>query len=265
VTDMSDSLPLDDPSGLAGRLGPATDRLVVLDFDGVLSPIVDHYDQAAPAAGAVAALTALAEVTTVAVVSGRTVADIRRRLGELAVTVAGGHGAELVLADGTDDPLVDPATLAEALDRAQADVDALVGDEPGWFIERKGTSLAVHHRLAPTESVDTHLPRVRAILEHHTASPPGFAVLDGKAVLELRPADVDKGRALDRIAADSGALRPLMLGDDVTDEDAFRVARARGGDAVLVADEPRPTAATHRLSDPDAVVRFLEALAARGG
>jgi len=85
-------------------------------------------------------------------------------------------------------------------------------------------------------------------------------VLSGKAVLELRPVGADKGVALDRISATTPGTLPLVVGDDVTDEDAFEVARTLGGRGVLVATEDRDSAATDRVADPDAVVALLTAL-----
>jgi trehalose-phosphatase len=252
---------LADPLRLADELAPAEAYYVVLDFDGTLSPIVDHPDDAAPAPGAVDALTRLTTRTAVALVSGRPAADLRGRLDGLAVTIAGGHGAELLEADGTNQDLVDNAAVGGVLDDLEARVRALVDDEPGWLVERKTASLAVHHRLAPPEQVQQILPRVEALFEAGTQLPPGFEVVAGKAVVELRPAGVDKGNALGLLIDREPGLQPLVIGDDVTDEDLFAVAVQRGGTAILVAEAPRPTAATHRLEDPAAVVRFLTALA----
>ena len=252
--------PLRDPEQLGQELRPAQRWIVVLDFDGTLAPIVDHPDLAQPAPGALEVLDTLAQRTPIAVVSGRPIADVRRRLADLRAAYAGGHGAELILADGQPAPLVDPETVAPTLDRVEADVRALVDDASGWLVERKQSSLAVHHRLADEDSVLELGPRVRAVLEHLAGQPPGFDVLAGKAVLELRPVGADKGAALQRIAGAVPDLAPLVIGDDVTDEDAFEVARSRGGRAVLVAAEDRDTAATDRVADPDAVVRLLAAL-----
>jgi len=256
----ADDLPLADPDVLGTELRPLERWLVVLDFDGTLAPIVDHPDLATPAPGAIEILQGLAAAAPVAVLSGRPIADVRRRLKDLPAAYAGGHGAELVLADGADAPLVDPDSVRPTLDRAESAMRALVDDEEGWFVERKQASLAVHHRLAGQESVVAHTPRVQALLEHHAEEPPGFHVMTGKAVLELRPNGADKGRALERLLEHTPALLPLVIGDDVTDEDAFEVARARGGRAILVAETDRPTAATDRIADPDAVVRLLAAL-----
>lgn len=262
---MTDDLLLEpsDPQQLASELAAPGATLVAVDFDGTLAPIVDHPDLALPVAGARDALAALSGHTTVAVLSGRPVHDVRRRLEGLDLVYAGGHGAEIVHPGGERDSLVAPEVVAGTLDRAEAQVGALVDGEPGWFVERKDSSLAVHHRLAAHESVAEHLPRVQAILDQLATEPPGFAVLEGKAVIELRPAGVDKGAALARIATGTPALVPLVIGDDVTDEDAFVVAVREGGTAVLVADEPRPSAANRRLQDPDAVVALLVAFAAR--
>ena len=255
--------PLADPAELAAELGPAHRRLLVLDFDGVLSSIVEHYDRAVPVDGAVEVLSALAEVTFVAVVSGRSIDDLRHRLGRAPVALAGSHGAQLELADGRRDDLVDPTGVAGVLDAVQEQVDALLGDTAGWLVERKYVSLAVHYRLADPATLDTLEPRIHALLDHAASEPPGFEVLDGKAVVELRPTGVDKGRALDRLADLQPARKPLVLGDDVTDEDAFKASDARSGAAVLVAETPRPTHAGYRLKDPAAVIAFLESLLER--
>ncbi|HSK21654.1 MAG TPA: trehalose-phosphatase [Egicoccus sp.] len=254
---------LDDPAELAAELGRPEDWLVVLDFDGVLAPIVERPEDAAPAPGIVDAIGVLAQRTAVALVSGRPIAELDERLGILPVVYAGGHGAEVRTAEGERSAFVDPDTVADVLDDLAGDLDRLLRDEDGWQIERKAASLAVHHRRAAPERRDALLPRVIASLEARRGAGPGFEVLAGKAVVELRPDGVDKGRALAWIADRIPGARPLVLGDDVTDEDAFREADRRDGLGVLVADAPRATVARRRLRDPDAVATFLRTFAAR--
>jgi trehalose 6-phosphate phosphatase len=255
--------PLHDPDVLARELGPAERWLVVLDFDGTLSPIVAHPEDAAPAAGAVDAIRDLLELTEVAVVSGRPVAELRARLGPLPVTFAGGHGAEVVAPDGTVTTLVDdPDQVTGVLDAAERDVHAAVADAEGWQVERKDASLAVHHRRADPDDREQRLPRVRAALAAHRDAPPRFELLEGKAVVELRPRGIDKGRALARIVERSSGPPPLVLGDDVTDEDAFGEAERLGGAGILVSDTGRGTVARWRLRDPSAVVTFLRGMTA---
>jgi trehalose-phosphatase len=251
------------PEELAAELASVGRWLVVLDFDGTLSPIVEHPDDAGPADGAVEAIRALAAVAAVAIVSGRPAADLRTRLGDLPVTLAGGHGAEVVTADGTPTALVDdPTGVRATLDTAQQAISDLVADQDGWLVERKDASLAVHHRRVAAGDRDRLLPEVVRCLEGYLGAQPGFDLLAGKAVLELRPAGVDKGRAVAWIADRASGSVPLVVGDDVTDEDAFREAERRGGVGVLVAEHPRATVARWRLRDPDAVVTFLRELTA---
>jgi trehalose 6-phosphate phosphatase len=252
---------LADPVSLAARLQPLERRLVVLDFDGVLAPLADRPDDVRPAPGALEAIDALLARCTVAVVSGRPLADLRPRLAGRSVILAGAHGAEIEHVDGHIEHLIEAAEVAGTLDEAAASIERLLEDAPGWFVERKPTAIAVHHRLAADDDVAERLPRVQATLEHLREQPPGFEVLQGKAVIELRPGGVDKGAALASILAAGEGREPIVLGDDVTDEDAFLAARDHEGLAILVADEARPTAAHARLADPTAVVSFLTALA----
>ncbi len=108
------------------------------------------------------------------------------------------------------------------------------------------------------------LLKVRHVLDDHTDRPPGFVVSDGKAVTELRPAGITKGTVVDRLADASPDRHLLVLGDDVTDEDAFRAAIARGGSTVVVSDDARESAAAFRLAHPADVVKLLARLADRG-
>ncbi len=254
------SVLLSEPAALAAELGPADNLLIVLDFDGTLAPIVDRPDDARPTSGAIDALRRLVTRTTVAMLSGRSVDDLLARLPELPVILAGGHGAQIRATDGSVLDLIDVTTVTATLDTTQTAVEQVVDDGIGWFVERKPTSLAVHHRLVPESEVDERLPRVRALLEQHNGDEPGFEVVAGKSVLEIRPRSIDKGKALARIADQVPDLTPVMIGEDVTDEDAFRSAIARGGHAIVVSTDDRETTAHARLADPDAVVALLDLL-----
>ena len=256
---------LEDPTALAADLGAPEAWLVVLDFDGVLAPIVERPEDAAPAPGMTEAIGALAQRTTLAVVSGRPIAELDQRLGRLPIIYAGGHGAEVRTADGHESAFVDPDTVAGPLDQLQRRLQDLLEHEPGWQIERKAASLAVHYRRAAPDRRDALLGQVHAAFEARRGDGPGFEVLDGKAVVELRPSGIDKGRALAWIADQVPTRRPVVLGDDVTDEDAFREAAQRDGFGILVADEPRATVARRRLRDPHDVATFLRAFGTAPG
>lgn len=242
---------------------PATeDLLVLVDFDGTLSEIVATPDLAVAAPGAEDALRTLCSRCEVAIVSGRSVRDLRRRLPEdLALVLAGGHGAELVHPDGTEDSLVDPETVGPVLDEVEDSLRAVVDLELGWLIERKPASVAVHHRqvVDPGQT----LLKVRRVLDDHVDREPGFVVSDGKAVTELRPAGITKGTIVDRLADAAPTRHLVVIGDDVTDEDAFRAAGARGGTTIVVCDDDRESNASFRLPGPPDVVHLLGRLADR--
>lgn len=256
----SDTLPLADPADVAAALPDPAACVVLLDFDGTLSHLVDDPDAAAAVDGAAAAAAALAERTRVVFVSGRAIDNLRPRLpADIAAEWAGGHGAEY--ADGQDpvEPRVDDVDLVVAhRDAAVREVGELVDLDEGWVIETKPTGMAVHWRMVADPSGQHDA--VLEILRRHAVG--GMQVTHGHDVVELRPAGVDKGTAVARLLDDDGRV-PVSFGDDVTDEDMFAEVVARGGMAIQVAREPRPTHARWRVAGPDEVVSLLAAWAAR--
>lgn len=240
--------------------GPGT--VVGLDFDGTLSPIVERPEQAALPPGTAGALERLAGRFPVVIVSGRGAADVRSRVGLDGVWYAGSHGFEIT--DGRGRPV--PGNPAARHERLVGELDGIerslrerFGETDGLLVERKPFGVAVHYRLLPSAEAE-----VVAAAGGLAGARPDLEVVHGKRVAEIRPAvEWHKGTAFLWVA---GRLRPdgagplVYLGDDTTDEDAFRAVAGRGT-GILVAEEPRPTAATYLLRDPDEVRRFLERLA----
>ncbi len=137
----------------------------------------------------------------------------------------------------------------------------------GVLIEPKMSSAAVHYRLV----AEADHGRVQAVVEAILADHAELRVTPGKMVYEIQPKlDWDKGRAvlwlLEALELDSPDVVPLYLGDDVTDEDAFRALSGRGlGIYVGESEEPaaeRPSAADYIVADTAAAGRFLETLGA---
>lgn len=256
--------PVADPRDVAAAL-TAVDRVVLLfDFDGTLSPIASRPDDASLVEGAAAVIKRLAATVPVAISSGRHLDDLIERIGaDLPVILIAGHGSTVRQRDGATVDLIDTAPLSAALDAVVADLQALVADREGWLIERKPTSVAAHYRRADDAVTAAVLPEVRTTMRHHAVRPPGFEILDGKQVIELRPRTTDKGRALTHLMRQFPARRPIAIGDDVTDEDAFTAARDAGGIGIIVGAATHPTAAHWRLEDPAAVIAMLELLADR--
>ncbi|MDN5857661.1 MAG: trehalose-phosphatase [Pseudonocardia sp.] len=235
------------------QLARAPRLLVAMDFDGVLAPIVDVPSAARPLPEAASALGVLATLpgTTVALVSGRGLADLAAVSGFGApIRLVGSHGGEF---DDGASALDDEAR--ERFDRRVVEVTELVGAEPGVRLERKPAGLAVHVRGAEPEVAE----RVLAAVRTGPAMGPGVAATPGKAVLDLAVVAVTKGAALDRLRRQARADAVLFVGDDVTDETGF--ARLRTGDVgVKVGDGA--TAAEHRVADPAAVAALLQDLLA---
>jgi trehalose-phosphatase len=253
-----------DPHLLAGILPPVSSLLLAVDFDGTLAPIVNDPATATLLPDAAQALQALAKRTVVAIVSGRRLSELVSRFEAIeGLYLIGEHGRVWQQPDGSVTIPCDTGQQAAAIDMLVADLHALLDGTPGWSVEPKPAGVAVHHRNASDADVALLRPQVLALL--HAASTPlaPFRVIHGHAVDELLPQGVSKGAALDALCALFPACHPVAIGDDVTDEDAFSIARAKGGTGILVAAKPRPSGASYRLSEPVDVATFLTLLAAR--
>jgi trehalose 6-phosphate phosphatase len=241
-------------SGLPAELDAAladfaADRplLVASDYDGVLAPLVGDPSAAVPLPGIADAVTRLAarDGVTVALVSGRGVADLQRTSGMAgSYRWVGSHGAEF------DGPLTDE--LAARRDSLAELLEPLVASTPGALLEVKPASVAVHVRQVADRDA------AAALLEHaRTLVDSSLTLKPGKEVLEIAVTDADKGAALRRLVAEVAPARTMYLGDDVTDEDGFR---ALGPDDVTVKVGEGPTVARFRVQDPPAVLTLLHRL-----
>ena len=225
-----------------------------LDFDGTLVELADAPD-AIEVPGELPGLLERLVARLggrLAIVSGRALGDLDRHISCGGVAMAGSHGLELRLADGSAAPVARPS----GLDSARAEVRRFAAAGEGLLVEDKPASVALHFRQAPERAAEV------AAFAEALAARTGLLVQDGKMVAELRPAGADKGdalRALMREPAFAGA-RPLFMGDDLTDEHAFAAAAGLGGAGVLVGPA-RETAARYRLDGVAAVAEWLRAAA----
>jgi len=219
---------------------------LALDFDGTLAPICPRPDDAAIPKATVARLQKLAAAeNTVALLSGRSIADLKRRAG-LDCIFAGNHGLEI---QGPGISFVHPDAVARrpVLHCACADLDTAVSAIEGAFVERKGLSATVHFRgVAPASR-----QRLRAAVDRSMRPYAGsLDVLPARMAWEIRPrVDWNKGTALQFLLGHTSAPRPLVIcaGDDVGDEPMFealpdaisiRVGNASGTAAQYAADGP---------------------------
>ena len=222
-----------------------------LDMDGVLAPLAETPDAVVPDARRTAVLLGLADRLDgrVAIISGRTLAEIDRIADRAATSASGVHGLERRRADGS----LEQAEADPAVRDAVAAFHQFARTRPGIIVEDKAVSAGLHYRQARGEA------KAVGALAERLADETGLTLQAGNLVVELKTPGTDKGTALTAFMAEvpfSGSV-PVMLGDDLTDEDGFRAALALGGFGVLVG-RPRDTAARYGLPDVEAVLAWLE-------
>jgi trehalose-phosphatase len=233
-------------------------RLILfLDYDGTLTPIVAHSQEAVLDDKMRATLIALVQLCPIAIISGRDSADLRQRVGINQIYYVGNHGLEFIAPDGNNIIHEQSLGFLPQLDLAAYQLRAALSPIEGCEVERKRFAIAVHYRNVPFQRVSEVKLQVTAM----KAAYPTLRLLHGKKILELQP-DIpwDKGTALNwliqAMRLDPQRLVALYLGDDLTDEDAFKVVKHIGV-GILVATRRKHTAARYRLSDVNAVHSFL--------
>ncbi|WP_429912167.1 trehalose-phosphatase [Glycocaulis sp.] len=223
-----------------------------LDFDGTLTEIVTRPDDARLSPDRANRLSVLAERMqgAVAILSGRPVYDLDERLPR-ALWRVGGHGAE------TAAPGEPTATSSTATAKALALTEVLRGvaaSLDGVQLEEKPTGAALHFRTRPEAG-----PACSEAMRAAAGKVGGFEIQHGKMVVEARPAGANKGKALAQLTGVPAftGRRPIMIGDDLTDEPAMHVARTLGGLAIKVGSGD--SCAGFRLRGPEEVHQWLEA------
>lgn len=229
---------------------------VFCDFDGTLSAIVDRPEDARAVEGAAAVLAELARTfAVVAVVSGRSLADLASRVAADGVVLAGSYGRERI------------GHTAAAEDRDWDEVasaaSASLPGSGGVVVERKGAGVALHYRLAPASEREV-VAAADALARRF-----GLEVRPGRMVVELTSPGPGKADAVRALVSEHDLEPFLICGDDAADAEAFGWARGSGRRCVLVgvrSDEAPAsveTSADVMVDGPEAVVALLEALAAR--
>lgn len=233
---------------------------VFLDYDGTLTPIVARPDLAILAHDMRGIVSHLATLCTVAVVSGRDLGDVRRLVGLDGLVYAGSHGFDIAGPGGLRIRHQNGAAYEAAVQRAAERLEPAVAGIEGALVEPKRFAVAVHYRQVEPDQVPAVEAAVDAVLDEVSE----LRKTHGKKVFELRPRfDWDKGKAVDWLLEALGLngpeVLPFYLGDDTTDEDAFRALRQKGI-GILVGPDTSRTAAHYVLASPEEVGRFLTRL-----
>jgi trehalose-phosphatase len=234
---------------------------IFLDYDGTLTPNADDPAEARLDGKTRRVLQRLARHMFVAVISGRSLADVEQMVGIEELAYAGSHGFEIRSGIGYFDDDRSRQRYLPTLQRAEDEPTGTTRHLLGVRIERKPYAIAVHYRGVEESLIPAVEAQVDGLVERFA----GLVKSSGKKIFELRPAvDWDKGKALpamlDQFHVDCSRMTPLYIGDDTTDEDAFRSIGDRGI-GILVSEQPRRTHARFILRDPAEVTIFLEKLA----
>lgn len=236
--------------------------VVFLDYDGTLTPIVSQPDQAVLSDAMRDTVRRLAEQCTVAIVSGRDRADVEQRVDLDNIIYAGSHGFDITGPNGLHLEHEGGQACLSDLDAAQQRLQEALSSIEGAMVERKRVAIAIHYRNVHESQIEQVKSAVNAVASEH----PKLRKSGGKKIIELQP-DIDwnKGRAimwlLQTLDLDQPDVLPIYIGDDVTDEDAFRALNQRGnGIGLGVGEMPESTASDYHLNDVNDVRDFLESL-----
>jgi trehalose 6-phosphate phosphatase len=233
------------------------DRLLVaLDFDGVVSPIVERAEDARPlpaTAAAVVRLAALPETWT-AYVSGRALTSLLKVASpDDRTLLIGSHGAEVRLGAEEHPVALDP-DQRDALADLHRTFTEVSTQAPGTWVEEKPAGRVLHTRQADRDDAAAAVAAARRQLTGRG----DIFLKDGKEVLEGSVVHATKGEGLAFLRQVTEAEAVLFAGDDVTDEDGFRALES--GD-VGIKVGPGETAAGFRVESPQDVAEVVGLLA----
>jgi len=236
----------------------AAGHALFIDFDGTLVPIAERPDDVVADPELIRLLGRLHDGfgDRLALVSGRSIAQLDAMIGPIAETLSlvGSHGQEIRRHGRMSTP-----PRAPGLDEASREIRAFAKNHADLIVETKTHGVALHYRTAPDLAAAAD-EAAAAIGAAH-----GLVVQRGKMMVELRGPGCDKGSAVAAMMARPSLkdCRPVMIGDDLTDEPAFVLVETIGGFAILIGHE-RETAASFSLPDVAALRAWLWQIAGEG-
>ncbi len=256
----------DDWGNVAHRLREAKRILLFSDFDGTLAPIVERPEMAKLSDEMCNILRVLSHQNrfTVGIISGRALKDLKNRVGVTGIIYAGNHGLEI---EGPGLSFIHP--FAEELRPVVHLISQVLGKAlkplTGVFVEDKGLSLSVHFRQLE-KAKEKEVKNIFDRVVHVARSLGKIRITSGKKVYEVRPQVAwDKGRAISMLLAkynkvDDWTTIPIFLGDDLTDEDGFKVIHRHRGISIFVGESESDSDAQYFLRSPSETEEFLRIL-----
>ena len=239
-----------------GRIRQAQNLFLFLDYDGTLTPIVSRPELARCPAEVKTLLEKLRDSRHIllAIISGRSLEDIRDKVGIPGITYVGNHGLDIQNPAGRHQKKLSLQREKE-LKKITRILQESFAEIPGILFEDKGPILAIHYRNVAKK----YFGRIQQDLKETLAPWKGkWKIGYGKMVCEILPGiDFHKGKAVKEILKRTTKnFLPIYLGDDRTDEDAFREVKGRGM-SVFVGASGSTSEAEYFLKNPSEVKRFL--------
>lgn len=235
---------------------------IFLDFDGTLVPIVDTPDKAMLPNKIKILLKKIVDnpMLKLALISGRAIKDIKNKIGLESIIFSGNHGLEIEGPKINFKPMVSQRYKV-IMERIKNELEQRIHLINGAFIEDKGLSLSLHYRLVSKGQI----PLLKTIFHEAIIAyliKNKIRIKPGKMVLEVRPpVEWDKGKVvlwlLSRqiFALNKDNILPIYIGDDLTDEDAFKVLRRKG--LTVLVGQPGNSNADYYLKNTEEVAEFL--------
>jgi trehalose-phosphatase len=253
---------------IASRIRLAQKILLLLDYDGTLSPIVERPDIATLPVNVRHLLDKMAygNHVKIGIISGRSLNDLIPRVGIENIIYAGNHGLEIE-GPGLKYTNVSAEEAKPVLKRLYQSLNTELNTIDGIIVEDKGLSLSVHYRQVEVEDIGEVCNIFDQITENDLELG-NIKIVSGKKVFEVRPFDAwDKGKAIELLMDrytkenDTEELLAIFVGDDATDEDGFRIIEDYYGISVFVGDGLTQSSANYFVKSTDEVQKFLEMLA----
>ncbi len=231
---------------------PRNNIFLFLDYDGTLTPIADSPDQAVLSKKVRSMIVKLQETVPVAIISGRSIDDLKQRVGVENIIYAGNHGAEIWNGSEHIAGQVKPESK-QALVKLIGELKKALASVQGIIIEDKGITASIHYRKVKIQDIGMLFDIFWSIADTYKNL---FRVTAGKKVFEIRPRGIwNKGDAVKWILKNFGKKKtPIYIGDDTTDEDAFRIIKGKGI-GVCVGRSPE---ADYYLENQEEVKMFLQ-------
>ncbi|MFB6291603.1 MAG: trehalose-phosphatase [Candidatus Bipolaricaulia bacterium] len=243
---------------LARNISGSGGLLLCTDFDGTLVNFTGSPSETSLPGEIKELLTKLAtlERLHLAVISGRSFHELEELVPLKNTTLAGNHGLKIRFEDGTHHELEPSEEMHRVVAALKDDLQKTVGGKEGIIIEDKSFGLAIHYRKYDGDKEEIKKQFYRIWEEH---SMPDLEVIKGAELLEVRPSNWNKGDAVRLLQERCGEMPTIYLGDDTTDEDAFRILRDQNSGIPIIVnkDEEVETEAQYRLQDPEEVSDFL--------